>query len=195
VTRYDLDALLPRAPANPWQTVSSRVAFEARNFVVRDDAVITPGGALGAYHYFQARHPIAAVCALDDTQHIYLVRQWRYPWGRDSWELPAGAGGAGEDLLSIAKRELQEETGVAAERWTPLGNYFVTASGNAVIDLFLAEGLVEGDTYRDEEEGDMIVRRIPLAAAVEAALDGHIVHAVTISALFRLTHHLARRDQ
>lgn len=182
--------LLPRTAENPWQTVSSRVVYEKRSIRVREDAVVQPDGAPGTYAYVEVEQPAVTIAALDADLRLYLVRQWRYPWQRDSWELPGGLANPGDDLLTAAQRELREETGLRARQWTSLGSFYVSASLALPFHVFLARDLEQVDTDRDPEEQDMIVQAVPFPAAVVAALNGDIVHAASISTIFKLSHFL-----
>ena len=62
----------------------------------------------------------AVILAVEDGM-LYLVGQYRYPLERYSWEIPEGGCAAGEDPLQAARRELEEETGLRARRWTKMG--------------------------------------------------------------------------
>jgi 8-oxo-dGDP phosphatase len=123
-----------------------------------------------------------------------VERQWRYPWQRDSWELPAGRCEAGEKPLDGAQRELREETGVTARTWRQLCTYYGSASIATQFHYFLATGIEEGTTARDVEEADMVVSWIPLEEAVKGVMDGRIVHSSAIGGILRLDH-LARAGE
>lgn len=114
-----------------------------------------------------------------------LVRQWRNAWDQSSWEVPAGTFNEGEEPLGCAHRELAEETGLRAGRMTSLG----MVRGAAVLvgraHLYLAEELTEAERTPETYEQDMEVARMPLSEAVEAALDGGIMHATSVTALMR----------
>src|SRR5579871_2349113 len=70
------------------------------------------------------RHPgAAAVVALDQDHRVCLVRQYRHGIGDFLWEIPAGKLDVGEPPEVCAVRELKEETGVTAGRWSTLGRY------------------------------------------------------------------------
>src|SRR5947208_9083246 len=106
---------------NPWQTLSTRVVYDNGRLRLREDTVLQPDGAPGSYTFVEFPHPIVAIIALaDDMRAVYLVRQWRYPWRRNSWEIPAGSCEAGEQPLDGARRELAEEVGLQASEREPL---------------------------------------------------------------------------
>jgi 8-oxo-dGTP pyrophosphatase MutT (NUDIX family) len=132
------------------------------------------------------------VVALSNEQQVYLVRQWRYPWQRNSWEIPAGDAEPGESVLEASQRELAEEVGVEATHWEPLGTGFSSAAFTARYHLFLARGLspVTRNHRRDAAEEDLIARSIPLHEAVMAAVDGRIQHSMSIVGLLRAARRL-----
>ena len=123
---------------------------------------------------------------------MYLVRQWRYPWQRNSWEIPAGHGEPGETVLEGAQRELAEEVGLRASTWQSLGTGYASATFNARYHLFLASGLspVRSDHCRDGAESDLIAHAIPLEEAIAAALDGRIQHGMSVVGLLRAARRL-----
>ena len=114
-----------------------------------------------------------------------LVRQWRHPWDENSWELPAGTLEDGEDPLACARRELAEEAGLRAERWDSLGTARSSAALTMRFHLYLAREISRVDRAPEVYERDMIVRELPLSAALEEAASGAIQHTATISALYR----------
>src|SRR5205814_658211 len=130
--------------------------------------------------------------AVDAAGRLTLVRQWRYVWGCDSWELPGGLASPGETPLDAAQRELREEAGLVARQWDVLGLLHASASMSLRFHVFLARDLEPVATARDAEEHDMIVRAIPLADAVAAVLDGTILHAVSATTILRAAHFLGQ---
>jgi 8-oxo-dGTP pyrophosphatase MutT (NUDIX family) len=179
--------------ANPWTTLSSRIVFDDGRVRLRQDQVIQPDGARGEYTYLEAHGPVVAIVPVDHELNVFLVRQWRYPWRRNSWEIPAGHGEQDESPIDGARRELAEEVGLSAGRWEPLGEGFASAAFAARYYLFLARDLQPADAGRFQREGaerDMITRRLPLADAAQTALDGQIEHAMTVVGLVRAAHRL-----
>jgi ADP-ribose pyrophosphatase len=169
---------------NPWRTRSSRVVFDSGWLLLRDDDVIRPDGEPGKYAYVETPTPVIAVVPIDDDLNVYLVRQWRYPWQRNSWEVPSGQVEAGEAPLEGAIRELGEEVGVSARVWEPLWTGYSSAALNARWYLYLARELsaVMPGMYQGDEP-DLIARCVPLAEAVEAAMDGRIEHGMSVAGL------------
>ena len=177
---------------NPWQTQSSRVVFDNGRMRLRDDVVIQPDGQPGRYAFIELPRPVAGIVPLTDAGEVHLVRQWRYPWQRNSWEIPAGHGEADEAPLETAHRELAEEVGLRADSWEVLGSGYSSASFTAYFYLYLARGLseIEGSVVRDGAEDDLVTCRLPLADAIEAVMDGRIVHSMTCLALLRVARRL-----
>jgi len=120
-----------------------------------------------------------------DNGDTMLVRQWRHAWNRSSWEVPAGTSEKGEDPLECARRELAEETGLIAARYTSLGSVHGAAILTGSAHLFLAEELTVSVRAPERYEEDMEVLRLPFAEALEAAFDGEIVHSGSVTALCR----------
>jgi ADP-ribose pyrophosphatase len=114
-----------------------------------------------------------------------LVRQWRHAWNQSSWEVPAGTFNDDEAPLECAKRELTEETGLVARKYTSLGVVHGAAFLTGRAHLFLAESITESVRNPERYEQDMEVLRLPFGDALEAALSGHIVHSGSVTALSR----------
>jgi 8-oxo-dGTP pyrophosphatase MutT (NUDIX family) len=191
--RLDADKQLDIGGENPWQTLSTSVVYDNGRLRLREDQVVQPDGLLGSYTFIEIPHQIVAIVPVTtNAQAVYLVRQWRYPWGRNSWEIPAGTCEPGEAALQGAQRELAEEIGMQARVWQSLGEGMSSATLAARYHLFLARDLAPavGQHQRDGAEGDLIVRALPLATAIQAAMDGRIVHTITVAGLLRAARHL-----
>jgi 8-oxo-dGDP phosphatase len=177
---------------NPWHTRSTTTIYDNGRLRLCEDQVIQPDGEPGRYAYLELAWPVVAIVPVSDDGCVYLVRQWRYPWRRNSWEIPAGHGEPNELPIDGAKRELAEEVGVQAETWEPLGSGYSTATMNARYHLFLASGLspARAGHTRDGAEDDLVALRVPLDQAVQAALDGRIEHSMSVVGLLRAARRL-----
>ena len=95
----------------------------------------------------------AVMMAVDDRKRILLVHQYRLPAERYLWELPAGRLDPGETPLKAAKRELIEETGYRAKKWTKLASFWVSPGYvQERMTIFLAEGLTAGKATPMDDE-------------------------------------------
>ncbi|MGI8869533.1 MAG: NUDIX domain-containing protein [Mycobacteriales bacterium] len=168
-----------------YDVTASRRIYDGRLFGLRLDTVVMPGGASAERDVFE--HPGAVVvAALDGAARLALVRQFRHPIGRYTWELPAGlCDVADEPLPSAAARELCEETGLEAATWDTLLD-LVTSPGFSTeqVRVFLARDLRATDdtSYaRHHEEAEMTVRWVPIDAAVAEAFAGTLENAATVA--------------
>ncbi|BBO35612.1 NUDIX hydrolase [Lacipirellula parvula] len=119
------------------------------------------------------RRPAVGIVAITDDERVVLVEQFRPPVGRKVVELPAGLAGdisgqEGESLLLAAQRELLEETGYAASRWTELGvGYSSPGLTDESIVLFLAEGLQKVEAGGGDGTESITIHEPPLANVAE----------------------------
>jgi len=143
-----------------------------------------PDGAEAVYTVL-SNPDSAFVVPYFDNRDTVLVRQWRHAWDESSWEVPAGTFNDGEEPLECAKRELAEETGLVAARYTSLGAVHGAAFLTGRAHMFLAESISETERSPETYEQDMEVRRLPFRDALEAALSGQIVHSGSVTALSR----------
>ncbi|WP_420460156.1 NUDIX domain-containing protein [Neolewinella sp.] len=171
---------------NPWTTKSSRTAYENPWIKVEHNEVITPGGTDGIYGLVRYKNHAIGIVPVDAEGYTYLVGQYRYALDEYSWEIPEGGCPVGTDPLKAAQRELREETGLEAEKWTKLMEFHLS---NSVSDewgvAYLARELRHGDAEPEDTE-ELRLRKVPLAEAVDMTLDGRIKDAVSILALQRV---------
>jgi ADP-ribose pyrophosphatase len=169
-----------------WRTLASRPLFTSRWHNLRQDVVALPGGAEITYTWME--HPgCAVIVPLTAAGEVVMLRQYRYTVDEISLELPAGGRNPDDaDLATCAARELSEELGLAAERWTALGSFY-TALGVSNIEAFayLAEDLHLVPTNLDptEQEAGLELVTIPLAEAVAMCYNGAIKDGLSIIAL------------
>lgn len=172
--------------ANPWRTLTSREVYANPWISVREDEVVRPDGQPGVYGVVTTR-PATGVVALTDDDRVVLVGQYRYTLEEYSWEIVEGGADPGERIEDAIARELQEEAGLTAAHWEPLGAEL--ALSNSVSDerayLFLATGLTE---VADDPEGTEVLQRriVPLQEAIAMVERGEITDAMSVVALLRV---------
>jgi ADP-ribose pyrophosphatase len=169
------------------QVLSSEVVFEGPLFRVLRDRLIEPGGK-------EARRDVirhngsAVILAVDNSKSkkdpwIVMERQYRHAAKQFLWELPAGKLEAGEDPLEGAKRELEEETGYRAQKWSELMEYYASPGflGESM-KVFVAEGLVPGDA-RPEDDELIELRLVKMSEVLEMIEKGGIIDGKTLSSV------------
>ena len=167
--------------------LDSQVAFEGPLFRVLRDHIIEPGGRES--HRDVIRHNGSVVIlAVDPGKKkkdpwVVIERQYRHAAGQFLWELPAGKLDAGEAPIDGARRELAEETGYQAKKWSELVVYFASPGflGESM-KVFLAEGLVAGDAHPEEDE-HIDFRLVKLSELLEMVDKGKIVDGKTLTSV------------
>ena len=162
--------------------VSSEQVFDGKLLHVRRDTVRLPDGGLATREYVVHPGAVLIVPVLPDGR-LVVERQYRYPVGRVLIEFPAGKLDPGEAELATAQRELAEEAGLAAARWTPLGRvHSVVGYSNEAIDFYVAEELTHVGAKLDA--GEFLEICTMSLDEMLAALDrGEITDAKTVAAL------------
>lgn len=182
-----------RAHGTPWKAGTERVAFENAWIRVSDQEAIAPTGRLARYGLVRFKNLAVAVLPVHDDGSVTLVGQYRFPNADYSWELPEGGAPLDEDPLEGAKRELAEETGLAAAEWREV---LRAQLSNSVTDErmigYIATGLTEAAAapIADDTEAITLVRA-PFREALDAAMGGHMPDMLTVAMLLR-GYHMAR---
>ena len=153
--------------------VSKKTIWRGRAVNFDVDTVRLPNGKLTTREYISHPGAVGVVPFLDrDT--IVMVRQYRHPIGQVTLELPAGKIDPRESVLSCIKRELAEETGYTAAKFTPLIQYWPTpAFANEMLHLYVATGLKPGRMSTDDDEFIEAVT-LPFKKAVAMVRSGKI---------------------
>ena len=165
--------------------VETEDIFAGRILDVKRDQVRLPNGHTSVREII--RH-VGAVCVVPVTEDgkVVVERQYRYPIDRVITEIPAGKlDSREEDRLHAAQRELREETGITADRWTDMGLYFpAPAYSDEKITMYLAQGLHMGKQHLDEDEF-LNVSFVPMEELVEKILRGEITDGKTQVAVLK----------
>jgi ADP-ribose pyrophosphatase len=172
-----------KAASSKIKVVSSKHVFTGPAFEVYSD-VVREGEYTGRRDV--VRHTGSVVIMAVKQESVLLVRQYRHAAGQYLWELPAGRNDKKESNLRAAKRELLEETGVAAKRWKRILSFYVSPGFlDETMDIFLAEGLTLGAAQPEEDE-QITMRFVPLREALKWVDSLKIRDAKTIAGLLWL---------
>uniref|UniRef100_UPI0040471A43 NUDIX domain-containing protein n=1 Tax=Algoriphagus sp. TaxID=1872435 RepID=UPI0040471A43 len=171
---------------NPWKTKSITTAYENSWIRVEHHEVLTPSGKDGIYGKTHFKNKAIAILPLDEEGNTWLVGQYRYALDSYSWEVPMGGGPLELDTLASAQRELKEETGLSANRWTELQ---LIHTSNSVTDevgyIFLAQELTEGKPEFEDTE-DITIQKLPFKEALDWVMQGKITDSLSVIVIFRV---------
>ncbi|MGM9540660.1 NUDIX domain-containing protein [Anaerovibrio sp.] len=163
--------------------ISSEDVFDGCLLHVKKDTVKLPNGSIAYREWI--KHPgAAAVLPIMPDGRLIFVRQYRYPIQQVTLEIPAGKLDAeGEDPFECAGRELSEETGYQADKYTYLTKLATTVGfSNEFIYIYAAEGLTPGRQHPDEDEF-INVCILTMEEAMEKIRSGEICDAKSITAV------------
>jgi len=169
----------------PFEVTSSRHVYDNPWIDVREDRVRHDNGSTGLFGIVTLK-PGVTTLAIDNEQHVYLLREFKYAYRDHSWELCSGGIDDGEAPLDAAKRELLEELGLAAETWTDLGQVFpFTVVVDSPNYLMLARGVTRHREPDPDAFEQIQVKRVPLIEALDMVDDGRMIHAGSVAALLK----------
>lgn len=179
--------------------LDSKVAYQGKLFRVMNDHIIEPGGQESVKDVIRHNGSVV-ILAIDPGKKkkdpwVVIERQYRHAAGQFLWELPAGKLDAGEVGLEGAKRELAEETGYQAKKWTPLVEYFASPGflGESM-KVFLAEGLIAGEAHPEADE-HIDFRLVKLSEILEMIDDGKIIDGKTLTSVLLYARQLGLKQK
>lgn len=157
--------------------------YEGRVIDVYTEKVHGPNG--NSMELEIVKHPGgAAALAVDDSNQVCIIKQFRHAAGGWILEIPAGRRDPGETPLQTAQRELLEEIGQHAQSWAELGHMWSTPGFcDEVISIYLAKNLIAGKQNLEADEF-LEILWIPFDQAIEWCQKGIISDSKTLAALF-----------
>ncbi len=170
---------------NPWVKLDSEIKYDNPWINLTEYKVVTPAGKQGIYGKVHFKNIAIGVIAIDAQDNTYLVGQYRFPLDLYSWEIPEGGCPEGTDWLASAKRELKEETGFEAGKWTEILKMHVS---NSVSDeyavVYVAEDLLAGEAEPEDTE-QLSIKKLPFSEAVEWVMNGTITDSISVAAILK----------
>ncbi|MFD2371856.1 NUDIX domain-containing protein [Brevibacillus sp. GCM10020057] len=173
------------------KTISSQSIYDGRIIKVKVDEVQLPNGKTAKREIVHHQGAVAVMPITDDGK-LVAVRQFRKPLERTIVEIPAGKLEPGEEPLSCAIRELEEETGYVAKKMELLSSFYTSPGfADELLHVYVATGLTKGESRPDEDEF-VDVLELTLAEARELHRSGEIRDAKTVVALFAWENRMLR---
>jgi len=167
----------------PFELIKSEILYPGRAFTIRRDRVRLPDGRETKLDIVE-HHGSVVLVPVDKERNLVFVKQYRHATQMDLLELPAGTLEEGEAPEACARREVREETGMAAGRLEHLGGFYLAPGySTEYMNVYLAD-----DLYHDPLEADadefLSIERVPLSDALKMAEHGGIPDAKSLAALF-----------
>ena len=173
-----------------YELISSENTYRGKAFSVRRDQLRLPDGSLARLDIVEHVGAVT-VLPVDEAGQVWFVRQYRHAAGMQLLELPAGTLESDEEPEACARREIREETGMAAGRLQLLGEFFLAPGySTEYMYVFLAGELTHDPLPGDADEF-LSVERYTLAQVESMLHSGEIRDAKTIAALALARQYLA----
>jgi 8-oxo-dGTP pyrophosphatase MutT (NUDIX family) len=178
--------LPPSLSDNPWKTHTTEDAYESPWIKVTRHDVTNPGGHPGTYSVVHFKNLALGIVPLDEEMNTWLVGQYRYPIDQYTWEIPEGGGKIGIDPLESAQRELLEEAGITAKKWTKIQEMHLSNSAtDEFCLLYIAQDLTLGESQPEPDEMLQLVK-IPFEDVYQMVCNGRITDSLSVTAVLKI---------
>jgi len=171
---------------SPRQITAEKIVYDNPWIGLTEYQVINPSGNPGIYGKVRFKNFAIGVVPLDEEMNTYLVGQYRFPLDQYSWEIPEGGGPFTADPLESAKRELLEETGLKASRWTEIQRMHLSNSVSDELSIiYLAQDLQQFEPEPEDTE-QLVIKKVPFDEVYRMVCNGGITDSVTVAAVFKI---------
>lgn len=171
---------------NPWKTLTAEMVYESAWISVTRHEVLNPSGNPGLYSVVHFKNLAIGILPLDREYNTWIVGQYRYPIERYSWEIPEGGGKREVPPLESAKRELKEETGIIADKWTKiLEMHLSNSASDEFCILFVAQDL-HFEAPEPEDTEQLELKKISFSELYRMVNEGEITDSLTVAAVLKV---------
>jgi ADP-ribose pyrophosphatase len=170
---------------NPWKTLKSEKVYDSPWIGLTKHDVLNPGGSPGTYSVVHFKNLALGILALDKDYNTWIVGQYRYPIDQYSWEIPEGGGKRDVPPIDSAKRELLEETGITAQKWTKIQEmYLSNSASDEYCILYIAQDLTFGEAQPEETE-ELELKKIHFDELYKMVNEGEIKDSLTVAIVLK----------
>lgn len=179
---------------NPWTVLESEEIYDNNWIKLTEHQVLNPAGGKGIYGEVHFKNIAIGILPLDESLNTWLVGQYRFPTKTYSWEIVEGGGPLSDDPLASAKRELEEETGLSATKFTEIQRMYLSNSvSDEMAIVYVAQGLTFGISSPEETE-ELMVKKLPFNEAYQMVMKGEITDSISVAAILK-THILIQENK
>lgn len=179
---------------NPWTVLESEEIYDNNWIKLTEHQVLNPAGGKGIYGEVHFKNIAIGILPLDENLNTWLVGQYRFPTKSYSWEIVEGGGPLGDNPLASAKRELEEETGLSASKFTEIQRMHLSNSvSDEMAIVYVAQGLSFGVSSPEETE-ELIVKKLAFQQAYQMVMNGEITDSISVAAILK-THILIQENK
>lgn len=163
------------------KTLKKEYVYKGKILNLRKDQVELINGQTAQREIVEHSGGSCVLCVKDDC--VYMVKQFRYAYNKEMWEIPAGKLNQGEDPMQTAKRELEEEAGLKATKMKLLYEVYPSPGyTDEIIRIYQALEWEQSQIHLDEDEF-LTGKWIPISEVMQMIASGEIKDGKTLIAL------------
>lgn len=171
---------------NPWKTLSSVEIYNNNWISLTEHQIINPNGGEGIYGEVHFKNYAIGVLPLDENHYTWIVGQYRFPIKAYSWEIIEGGGELSVEPIESAKRELAEESGIIANKFTEIQRMHLSNSvSDELAIIYGAQDLQIGKSSPEETE-ELVIRKLHFNEAYQMVMDGTITDSISVAAILKV---------
>jgi len=184
----------PHAVAqHKWEILSSEYILESPWYRLRKDACRLPDGTIVESYYVREHAGFSVTFAITPAHEVVFTRQYKHGIGDVVLELPAGMQEPGEDAVTCARRELEEETGFVAREFEPVAELWTDpTSSTGRFSLFIARDAVPQGSPRPEATEQIDTVLVPIDRVLDQVRHQHVRAQSQVASIYTALDHLGR---
>ncbi len=151
---------MQRRNNSSWKQLTTKIVYTNPWIKIHEDTVLRPDGKDGLYAFMEKNAGVYVI-ALDSEGYYYLIEEFRYPINKKVLQLPGGTlESENADILETSKRELQEETGIVANKLFHLGGYYVSPGHETTVCNVIYATDLNVSNLKINQDGDEDIQNI-----------------------------------
>lgn len=171
---------------NPWKTLASKKIYDNNWISLTEHQVLNPNGGEGIYGEVHFKNLAIGILPLDEDYYTWIVGQYRFPLKAYSWEIIEGGGPLHLDPIESAQRELVEESGIIAQKFTEIQRMHLSNSvSDELAIIYVAQELQLGKSSPEETE-DLVIRKLHFNEVYAMVMNGTITDSISVAAILKV---------